>query len=101
MDTVTGTRSTEAGSGPAALRQRVDLALVAGGDRLYIAANWEKVLALRYAEIIELSEQGLSPEEISRTYEYRGKYSSRTIRSILAGRFELLRDYFPRRNKNG
>lgn len=62
----------------------------AGGDRIYIAANWERVLALRYQAIVALHDQGMSPEEIAVTYEFKARYTARNIRGILSGRFELL-----------
>ena len=58
----------------------------AGGDTLYIAAGWGRILAARYAQIRALrDERGLSYAEIARTFEYTGRYSERNIRMILSG----------------
>lgn len=57
----------------------------AGGDNLYIAAGWERIVGARYREIIERRQQGESYTDIALGYTYVGRYSERNIRMICTG----------------
>jgi len=67
----------------------------AGGDTIYIAVNWEKILATRYADIVARHEAGETPNEIALRYTYVGRYTERQIRMVLHGRPDILKEGIP------
>lgn len=75
--------------GEAAASKLIELA---AGDRIYIASGWEQTLCIRYAEIIAMHDQGMTPAKIAMAFTYQARYTERNIRMILAGRFDVLRE---------
>lgn len=66
----------------------------AKGSRIYVAAGHAETLLSRYRDIQRLHEEGQSVREIAMSYDYHGKYTERTIRSVLSGRLDALEEQF-------
>lgn len=60
----------------------------AKGTRIYISAGHAEILLARYSEIVAEHEQGKTPREIAMKLDFSMKYTERTVRQVLAGRFE-------------
>jgi hypothetical protein len=60
----------------------------AGGTRVYVAAGHAEILLSRYEEIINRHRRGETPTEIALAMTFEGRYTERTVRMVLAGRYE-------------
>ncbi len=71
--------------GAGAARKLIEFA---GGTRIYLAAGHAEILLSRYEEIIERSRKGESPTQIALGMTFEGRYTERTVRMVLSGRYE-------------
>lgn len=60
----------------------------AGGTRVYLAAGHGEILLARYHEIVERQRAGQTPAQIAIEMTFEGRYTERTVRMVLAGKYE-------------
>lgn len=60
----------------------------AGGTRVYLSAGHAEILLSRYQEIMTMRREGKTPREIALLMTFEARYTERTVRQVLSGRYE-------------